>query len=493
MATPKLTSRVKTSGLARLGKRLGAGGQFLVTAGGWLLGPNRATVPDDAVSFQSDIDEIVEERPPRFMRSSLYIVVALVLSLIVVATVNKVEVVVVSSGRLIPDTPPIVLQPMDRSIIRDIRVKTGAMVTKGQILAVLDSTFTQADLAALTLQRRSLQDQIHGLEAELETLAPDVSAVPDLPETMLPLYRQRRAQYKSRLRVFDEDLLRLQANMHSTEDDRMSLAKQLDISRDVEQMRAALSQSQAGSKLQYMDAQSFRMRSERDFQNTVNHLVELQHDLQAKQAERQSFIDEWRRQSLENLVNAQTELAKINEQITKAKLVNDLVVITSPEDGMLLDVAQLSVGSIVGGGERLMTIMPSKTNLVAEIMLSSRDIGYVRAGDEAVVKVDAFPYQRHGFLRGKLLWVSEESFSAGGASGGATPQEGGLMMSGRSAGAVHRGWLGFADIKLDNLPKGARLIPGMTLSADIKVGSRSIMSYILSPIGRAFSESIREP
>ncbi len=173
--------------------------------------------------------------------------------------------------------------------------------------------------------------------------------------------------------------------------------------------------------------------------------------------------------------------------MAKASLINDLVVLTAPEDGVVLDVAKRSVGSVLREAEAFITIVPSNAKMVAEIMINSSDVGFTKSGDEAIIKIDAFPYQRYGLLGGRLETVSEESFQAG-----AAPQENSLVPSEKS-GAFHRGRIAMTNTKLDNLPEGARLFPGMTLTAEVKVGSRSVMSYFLYPITRGFSESIREP
>jgi HlyD family secretion protein len=381
------------------------------------------------------------------------------------------------------------LQPLDRAIIRELNVKEGDDVKKGQVLATLDPTFAQADLASLTVQQRSLLAQIRRLEAELagQPFVPENAAS---TEEMLQfsLHQGRKAQYESQLRVLDEEIQRRRANIRTTEDERSSMEKQLVIAKDIEGMRSQMLQKQVGSRLNYLDAQSNRMRIEQTLQLAGNRLSELGHDLQSKEAERQAFIDQWRHQILDTLVATRSEASKVGEGISKASLVNDLVVVTAPEDGVVLNVAKRSVGSILNGAEPLITIIKADAPLVAEVMIPSGDIGYIKTGDEVVVKVDAFPYQRHGLMKGKLLTVSEESFASG-----APQQENGLQAPASGMGAYHRGLVELVDTRLENLPGGSKIIPGMTLAAEIKVGTRSVLSYFLNPITRGLRESIREP
>ncbi|MDR3440801.1 HlyD family type I secretion periplasmic adaptor subunit [Telmatospirillum sp.] len=423
------------------------------------------------------------------MRSVLYVIAVSFISSVILSAIVKVDTVIVGTGVLTTEVPPIMLQPMDRGIIRELKVKAGDVVTKGQVLATLDPTFAKADLATLTLQQRSLSAEINRLEAEINDRPLPIGNIASSEELLqATLYAQRREQYKSRLRVFDEDIQNLTASLRTTEDARQSLGHQLGVSKDVEGMRSALMQMQTGSRLNYLEAEAARMRIERDHQDAVNRLIELQHSIQSKQAERQAFIDDWRRQLLENLVSARTEVAKLSEGVSKASLTNDLVVVTAPEDGVVLDVAKRSVGSILNAAEPLVTIIPANAPLVADIEINSADVGFTNPGEEVVLKIDAFPYQQHGFLHGRLLFVSEESFTIKNAT-----QDNSSFGGRSSSNAAHHGRIELLGTDLEHMPKGARLIPGMTLAAEVKVGARSVMSFFLYPVLRGFSESLREP
>jgi hemolysin D len=254
-------------------------------------------------------------------------------------------------------------------------------------------------------------------------------------------------------------------------------------------MRSGLWKNKLASKIQYLEAQSLRLRAERDLRDANDRLTELSHTASSKRAERQAFIEDWRRQLTEDLVAKRTDLAKLTESIAKANRLLYLVQLIAPEDGVVLDVAKRSVGSVMREAEPLITLVPSGVPLIAEVMLSSADVGYTQIGNPVMVKVDAFPYQRHGMLKGQLASISEASFSSQSSSGGETPRP---APSGRG-GAFHMARIALVNPSLERVPEGARLIPGMTVSADIKVGSRSVMSYFLTPVTRGLDESMREP
>lgn len=458
----------------------GALGQLLIT--------RRPTLPPDAIPFQDPIDELCAEPPPPALRSAHNYVAALFLAILLIAAIVQVDIVITGTGRITTETPPLMLQPMERAIIREMKVRPGETVKKGQVLATLDSTFAQADLASLSAQQRQLVAQLRRLEAELNgtplEISQELSAENDLQMT---LYTQRKAQYASQIDVFDQEIQRREASIRTIQDERQSQGKLLTVAKDVEQMRSSMLEKQVGSRLNFLDAQANRMRIEQAYTSAANRLTELEHELQAKRAEKQAFVDQWRNQILSTLIETRTEAAKIGESVSKASLINNLVSVTAPEDGIVLDVALRSEGSVVREAEPLITVIPTHTPLVAEIMIASKDVGYAKAGENVVVKVDAFPFQRHGLLEGTLLYISEESFS----NGGSLEQPASNTRS--STGAFHRGVVKLTTTDLKNLPDGGRLIPGMTVGAEIKVGSRSVLGYFLSPITRGIRESIREP
>lgn len=449
----------------------------------WLFA--RQSVLPEAIPFQDPIDEICERPAPPFVRGTLYLVAAFFISLLLIAAFTKVDVVVVASGRLITVTPPILLQPMERGIIREFRVHPGDVVTKGEVLATLDPTFADADTAALEKQSRALRAEVLRLEAEFDARPFETGMSPE-PEVELQgkLYLQRQAEYATRLRVFDEDIQHLRAGLQTVTDERGSLAREVDVARQVEEMRSTLLQSQNGSRLTLLEAESTRIRAEGDLREAENRLGELRHSEQSREAERQAFVESWSRELTEALVKARTELANVSASLAKASRLHDLVVVTAPADGIVLDIAPRTEGSVVREAEPLLTIVPKDAPMIAEVMIASSDVGYAKEGADTKLKIDAFPYQQYGLVNGRLESIGEESSVPGAA--------GDVAASGRG-GAVHRARVALVNGHLLHAPNGTRLIPGMTLTAEIKCGARSVLAYFLNPLTRGLSESFREP
>ena len=131
-------------------------------------------------------------------------------------------------------------------------------------------------------------------------------------------------------------------------------------------------------------------------------------------------------------------------------------------------------------GDPFITLMPGNTPVEAEMRISTRDIGFVRPGNSCILKIDAFNYAAHGTAEGRLRWISAGAFSV---DDDGKPVDTSFYKARCSVDATH----------FTGVPANFQLIPGMTLTADIKVGTRSLARYLLDGVLRGFNEAMREP
>src|ERR1700730_4872464 len=117
--------------------------------------------------FQSDAIEVEERLPPRIARITLYCVVVLIIAGVSWASLSSVDSIITAQGKLITTSPNLVVQPLETSVIREIHVKVGDRVNKGDLLATLDPTFSQADLDQLTKRVAAFDASINRLRTEL--------------------------------------------------------------------------------------------------------------------------------------------------------------------------------------------------------------------------------------------------------------------------------------------------------------------------------------
>ena len=443
-----------------------------------MIGDNRAAVSRLILEFQSDA-RIIEEGPvPALARMTLYALLAFVVVAVGWAALSLVDQVVVARGRLITTANNLVVQPLETSIVRSIDVKAGDVVRKGDRLGTLDQTFTEADSEQLRVRLGSLAAQVKRLDAEMNGQSYVMSATPSVDERLQDVIAAKRAQqYAARLDAFDRQVARAEAGIATKRADQAALQQRLAVAREVEQMRGTLFQREVGSRIQQLEAQSVRLQIERDLQLSANEILELQQEVARTRAEREAFVQDWRQKTAEELVTARREHDGVEQQFEKAKRRNALVDLMSPADAVVLEVAQRSIGSVLREAEPLFTLVPLDVPIEAEVNVDARDIGLVRAGAPVRIKLDAYPFQKHGTIEGTVRTVTEDSF----------------VDKENPSQAFYRARVALTATALRGVPETYRLIPGMTIAAEIKSGERTVLSYFLYPLIRGLDESIREP
>ncbi len=453
-----------------------------------------APLPGFALDYLPDGAAIEHAPLPWLARSTLYVLAGLLVVLVLWAGFAQVDRIVTAGGRLVTTAPLVVAQPLETAVVRGVDVQVGDRVRAGDRLATLDPTFAAADLADLTGKLAGVEAQIGRLRAELD--GSDYAPPANNPDAAVQaaILERRRAEYRSRLASLDEKAGQLDSAIAASRRAQAGLAERLAVVGEVEDIRRQLQERQTGSRLTYLEARVERLRMRDDLTALQDRELTSEHELRGVQADRAAFVDEWRRKTAEELVEQTRQRATLVEQIAKAERRRSLVTLTAPVDAVVLEVAKRSVGSVIREAEPLVTLVPADVPLEVEAEIPSRDIGLVRVGDVVRVKLDAFPFQRHGTLPGEIRTISADAFThdaAQAAQGAATP----INTDGPrpAAAAVFRTRIRLTGTHLEEVPEGTNLSPGMVASAEIRVGTRSVLSYFLYPVIRALDESIREP
>jgi len=470
--------------------------------------PTASTSLED-LAFLSDADAI-EQRPLGGLTRAVLAVLSLMLvSGIVWASVSEMDEIVTAPGKLVSVAPNLTVQPLETAIIQSIEVRLGQVVRRGERLASLDATFAGADLAQLQALKNQLDMRSSRISEELEMLAASggleafdgldaleaavgrnegTAGTPSTQESSPGLRGSTRlhsdlqvarlANYVARVRAQREQLARLEATLKTNRDDQQLTLQRLKSLVEVEQMQERLVSQQFGAKRQLLEARERRQAVERELELAKNRDREILKEIAAVEAEHRAFRSEWR----QRLIEEQSDLAKEREnlvaQLDKADRRNSLIMLHAPADAIVLEISQRSLGSVVPAAEVMFTLVPLGSDLEAELKIAARDVGFVKQGDQVKVKFDAFPFQKFGTLKGTVSMVSEDAFKADASSGQA---------------------IGYylARVKFQSLELGRRadevlIRPGSSLTGEIRVGRRTVMSYFVYPLVGTLDESLRE-
>jgi hemolysin D len=433
------------------------------------------------VEYLPDADEIERSPAPPYARITIHVSVLALIAFLVWASLSELDQVVTAQGRLINPLPNVVVQPLETSIVQSVDVRVGQVVHKGQQLATLDATFAQADESQIRVRLSSLETQIKGLEAEINGNfnVPNTANSPD-EKLQAQLLIERRASYRAQETRLNETLSKLRAQLATNRNDQQLVMSRLRSIKDIESMQDKMVAQKYAAPVQLLEAQQRTKEVERELEMARSREQELRRELSAYEAEKLAFEKNWRQKTMEEMLSVTRERDSLLQQLEKADKRKKLVTLYAPEDAVVLEIAKLSPGSVVQGAETFFTLVPLNTKLEAEVQINSVDVGYIKVGDAVHLKLDAFPFQRHGTLDGTVRTISQDAFKRD------VSAKGGMD-------AYYLARVSFEGGGLRNMIESSRLMPGMTLSAEIVVGKRTIMSYIAWPITKGLDEAIREP
>lgn len=184
--------------------------------------------------------------------------------------------------------------------------------------------------------------------------------------------------------------------------------------------------------------------------------------------------EEFDRDRFNELVAAEGRMETLTQDLAKAERRDGERSITAPVDGTVQQLALHTIGGVVQPAQELMVIVPDDSGLEIEATILNKDIGFVEEGQDATIKLEAFPFTRYGTLDGKVATVSRDAVQ---------DEKRGLLFTARIA---------VPDARLQVDGKLLPLLPGMLASVEIKTGSRTLMEYVLSPVMTATDEAGRE-
>lgn len=432
--------------------------------------------------FLPEILQLQEEAPSPLPRVVLRTVLALVCALALWAVFGRLDVVAVAEGRLVPKSQLRIVQPAEGGVMRELLVREGERVRSGQLLARMDVRVAEADAATAQNEIALRRLQLRRIDAELEgrRLAP-------LAEDPPRLHAQVEAQREARVQAQEAGLAeqrtviaRARRDMQAAQETQHKLSGALPVLVEQERAFERLAREGYAGKLMLAQRSRERLEAEQDLR-AQEHRVEGARAL-IEQGERRiaQLVAGYRAQLQGERVEAETQLARLVQELEKLLHRQQLAELRSPADGVVKDLATQTPGAVLSPGSVLMTLVPEGEALIAEVWLANQDAGFVASGQSAKLKLASFPFQRYGMLDARVARVSADSTERGGDA--AKP----------GAAYAYRAQLEPSAQELRHGDARLALLPGMQLTAEIKLAERTVLEYLLSPVQKIAAEAGRE-
>nr|WP_321467027.1 HlyD family type I secretion periplasmic adaptor subunit [uncultured Desulfobulbus sp.] len=444
---------------------------------------------DEILEYQPDAVAIEGRPVPGKIRWVLWVSIGFLISVFTGAAVLRVDRIVVARGQLITNNPTMVVQSLNTALIHTIRVQVGDVVEQGQELATLDATFSGADLGQLEQRQQRLAVQIRRIQAEREEqpfkVLPDDG---DEGKFQQQLMRQRQLVKEKYRRAAGDRRAMLQGKLQLNGVQLHGHEQQFRVLRDKEGTVAQHPQQDREYRLRLLEIQQSKSSTASAMDSLKAEARVIRNELRQVESDWQRFVEERKAELMEEETRLRADLENVRYELRKAARAHELISLRAPEKGIVLKMAERSIGSVLQQGEPFIILSPYDSVLEAEVRVASKDIGRIRTGDMVRLKCDAFPFQRHDTLPGKVRVVSENVIAN---------NEMKAFISGKKemgeANSSYRVRIHLLSTKLRNVPKEFRLMPGMNVQAEIKIGTRTVLSYFLYPVIRVWEESLREP
>ena len=414
-----------------------------------------------------------------------------------------IDIVASATGKIQPGDGTKVVQPFETGIVRSIRVQDGQAVKAGEVLIELDPTVNAAerdhlrsDLLAERLKIARLRAALaDGEDPAAQDSCRPPSADPELIATQRQLLLNQVTEHHAKIAA----LLRQQAQKEAEQATTTATIHKLETIIPVIQsrvdIRKTLVEKELGSKLTYFEVLQLLVEQQEELSVQKSHLHETEAAIAAIRETRGQAAAEYRHTLSDELAKSEQKANGIAQDLIKAEQRTSLQHLTAPVDGVVQQIAVHTVGGVVTPAQSLLVIVPSDSRLEIEAMVSNHDIGFVHAGQQAEIKVDTFNFTRYGLLHGQVLSVSQDAVirdrqqersndrTPGAQNETSEPKGQELNYSARIS-------LDRTSMVIDD--KVVNLSPGMAVTAEIKTGSRTVLSYLLSPLLRYRQEVLRE-
>ena len=418
------------------------------------------------------------------------------------AIFGKIDIVATAPGRIIVSDRTKVIQPLEASVVRKVLVRDGDKVVAGQVLVELDPTNANADKASVSEQLSAATSEVIRTQALLVGLAGSTSQLllkqellaqesiglqANLTGKNSPKSAQnaQNNQIQSQLQSEWQDIRAKVAKLDAEQARRQ--AEIATVNQTIAKLEATIPMAQT-RETDFKKLVTEGFISSHATQDKTRERVELERDLATQRAKLQeaqstfnetaqakaAYIAETRRSLNDRNALATSKAQQLTQDESKASQRERLTQLTAPVAGTIQQLAVHSVGGVVTPAQPLMIVVPDSARVTAEISIANLDIGFVNAGQQAEVKLETFPYTKYGTVKARVDMVTADA------------------VTDEKKGSYYPATLTLAvkDMNIDG--KRVPISPGMNITAEIKTGQRRVIEYLLSPIQRAGSESLRE-
>lgn len=432
--------------------------------------------------FLPAAEEIVETPAAPLGALVVWLVALLLTVALVWSYFGRIDIVAVANGKISTEGSAKTIQPAISGVVTNINVHEGQRVKKGETLLALDKTIAEKDVATANQSlntARVERDILRRLAVGGNT--DEIINGADLPDetkamlrqfassqTALSAARQQAvnstiSNYQQQLQFNQQAKNQLETNAQNLKNRKAEIEKQLPNANPVDKLR--LQNELTGIDQRITSVDSAVLGQNQQLLQSQSALTQAQNQSQTQNAETNSALNN-------QIITAEKRIIELENNLVKARQVLAQTTITAPVDGTVLSLTVKTIGGVVNAGQQLAQIVPEKVSLYVDAALDNQDIGFVKPGQRVVVKVATYPFQRYGYLEGTVETISPDAIQDD------------------KKGLIYKAKIKLNDDK-SSKQNQLKLLPGMSVSAEITTGKRRIVEFFLDPLITKADESLK--
>ena len=432
--------------------------------------------------FLPAAEEIVETPAAPLGALVVWLVALLLIVALAWSYFGKIDIVAVANGKISTEGSTKIIQPAVSGVVTSINVHEGQRVKKGETLLALDKTTAEKDVATVSQSlntARVERDILRRLAVGGNT--DDIINNADLPDetkamlrqfassqTALSAARQQAvnstiSNYQQQLQFNQQAKNQLEINAQNLKNRKAEIEKQLPSANPVDKLRLQNELTSIDQRI--TSADSAVLGQNQQLLQSQSALTQAQNQSQTQNAETNSAFSN-------QIITAEKRIIELENNLVKAKQILAQTTITAPVDGTVLSLTVKTIGGVVNAGQQLAQIVPEKAPLYIDAALDNQDIGFVKPGQRVVVKVATYPFQRYGYLEGTVENISPDAIQDD------------------KKGLIYKAKIKLNDNK-SSKQNQLKLLPGMSVSAEITTGQRRIIEFFLDPLMTKIDESLK--
>lgn len=449
------------------------------------------------------------ETPPSPVRIAMIWAIALLVVFVLGwGYFGRIDIVAVAQGKIQPTGRVKTVQPVESGKVVAIHAENGRGVKAGETLVELDPAEARAEETAahealVGYQAEALRRRAGIAAAERRTPGgePSIDWPGETPVEIrgrqLRVLRGDLAQLGAVARSVDAQVRQKEAEIQRLTDTIAAQEKLIATLRERFTMRAQLNRRDASPRAMVIDALESLQAQETALANQKGQLAEARSAIAVLQVERDKAFDTFVADYAQKMAESERQVEEQRQRLAKARARVGRLTIASPIDGVVLGLSLTTVGQVVNASEEIMRIVPEGAGIEIECYVQNKDAGFVKIGQQAIVKIESFPFTRYGSVGARVARISDD----------AIPEPDAQTIEGSPARSARSSYFGGGQrvqnlvfpvvLQLDRRTiniegHDAPLTPGMAVAVEIRTGARRIIEYIFSPLVETASKAMRE-